>query len=116
MNTEHDNTDKLITTAQRISEKLCTDVGIATLALNQEKVPPSIRPMLRHAAILGIGDDGTRHDIFEAVPVEYLNFVKQDISKSFELLDWYRQAETTDEKHLPEVAAIGWMLAGLNLG
>jgi hypothetical protein len=115
MNPQSGNVNELITMARRVSEKKRAEVGIVMPALNPANVPPAIRPLLQHAEILGIGDDGTRDEIFEAVPSEYLGIVEDAIAESPELFDWYRESETTDAKHSPEVAAIGWMLFGLNL-
>jgi hypothetical protein len=110
------NAESLTLTARRISEGKRSGVGIRMLALDAAKVPPFLRPLLQHAEILGVGDDGTRGEIFGAVPHEYLELAKEVIRGCPGLFDWYRAAEKTDAKHSPEVAAIGWMLLGLNLG
>jgi len=115
MNSQSSNVDELIATAKHVSEKMRAEVGIIMPTLNSARVPPAIRPLLQHAEILGVGDDGTRDEIFETVPREYLDIVTDAIAACPEVFDWSRKSEATEAKHLPEVAAIGWMLLGLNL-
>jgi hypothetical protein len=115
MNYKSNNVNELITMARRVSEQKRAEAGIVMPALNPANVPHAIRPLLQHAEILGIGDDRTRGKIFDLVSSEYIDSVKQDIAACPELGDWYLQSEATRSKHLPEVAAIGWMLIGLNV-
>ena len=116
MTTQTNGANGLMTTARRISEERRAEVGLSMPALNPDNVPPSVRPLLKHAEILGIGDDVVRGNVFDEVSTQYLDVVRGAISEIPGFFDWYREAETTDAKHSPEVAAIGWMLFGLNLG
>ena len=115
MNPQSGNVNELNTMARRVSQTKCVEAGVVIPVLNPANVPPAIRPLLQHAEVLGIGDDRTRGKIFDLVSSEYIDSVKQEIAACPELGDWYLQSETTDRKHLPEVAAIGWMLIGLTV-
>ncbi len=108
--------DFLTQEARKISERICATVGIDLPQLSQTNVPLAVRPILEHAEILGIGDDGAREEIFQSVPQAYLDLVKVAISETNGFFAWYDNAEKSlVKKDTPEVIAIGWMLFGLNL-
>ncbi|WP_106398912.1 hypothetical protein [Actinocorallia populi] len=106
----------LVAAARRVADRHRAETGIDALRLRPSAVPSFVTALLPYAEILGVGDDGTRDSIFAEVPPAFLNLVRDAIGHAPGLFDWYRQAETTKARNTPEVAAIGWMLRGLNLG
>ena len=115
MTFQSDDIENLTATAKRLSQEICIKEGVVIPKLDLASVPYSIRPLLRHAEILGIGDDVARCKLFEVISKEYLRIVINMIKQCPEIYDWCQKSEATEAKHLPEVAAIGWMLIGLNL-
>src|SRR5215211_302909 len=74
--TQTNGANGLMTTARRISEERRAEVGLSMPALNPDNVPPSVRPLLKHAEILGIGDDVVRGNVFDEVSTQYLDVVR----------------------------------------
>jgi len=101
--------------ARVISEEECSKAGIFRPQLVLDDVPPAIRRLLPHAEILGVGDDRVRGKIFDLVSHEYASCVRREIAECPDLGSWYHDSEGPDRRNVPEVAAIGWMLIGLNV-
>lgn len=106
--------NEIILKAKGIAEKERAEARIVMPSLDPANVPLAIRPLLQYAEILGVGDDPTRGKIFDKVPSEYIDIVKQAIAACPEVYEWSQHSETTESRNEPEVAAIGWMLIGLD--
>jgi hypothetical protein len=113
--TENPSPDGLLAEARRSAQLILERYGIVMPPLDPSAVPEDVRPLLPHAEILGIGDDGARGEIFEEVSADYLALVRRVIRNSNAFKQWYLAAEETPKRHSPEVAAIGWMLRGLDI-